>query len=69
MKITKDVQLHMDDYNGEGMLTTSDKWDNLDPVFRADVARDWMYEILELYSDARKDCGWSGITIEIVTAE
>jgi len=56
MRICRDVKLKIDEWAGEGDVTVSDQWHEYGDLFRADVAGDWLYDILRLYNQARKEC-------------
>jgi len=44
------------DYNGGcGEVDITDEFRNETPLFRADVLRDWITELQDLYRDARAD--------------
>lgn len=43
-------------YNtGEGDITLSPKFMEQDALFRADVLRDWIYDLTQLYEEARSN--------------
>ena len=57
MKLSKEVRLRIDEYGGEGSIVIADGWEESDAVWRADIVRDWIYDLTELYSDALLDMG------------
>ena len=56
MRICRDVKLKIDEWAGEGDVTVSDEWHEYGDLFRADVASDWLHDILRLYNQAGKEC-------------
>ena len=57
MRLSKEVRLKIDGYGGEGSIVIADGWEESDAVWRADIVRDWIYDLTELYSDALLDMG------------
>lgn len=41
--------------NGEGSIGNIEKFKTLDPLLRADLLKDWICELNELYDDAVKN--------------
>ena len=67
MKLTNEIRLRLDESNGEGDIVISDSWEEHDGLFQADVLKDWILQLGELYSDACEDMGRDGPTeIEFV---
>jgi len=66
MKFTKDIRLRLNEFDGEGEVLTSDRWDSLHPMLRADLLKDWIYDLTELYSDAWQEMGGEAVCIEFV---
>ena len=67
MKLTNQIRLRLDECNGEGDIVISDSWEEHDGLFQADVLKDWILQLGELYSDACEDMGRDGPTaIEFV---
>ena len=67
MKLTNQIRLRLDEWNGEGDIVISDSWEEHDGLFQADVLKDWILQLGELYSDACEDMGRDGPTaIEFV---
>ena len=62
MKLTKQVRLRLDSYAAEGGIVIADGWEENDALWRADVVRDWIYDLNELYSDALLDMGRKNAT-------
>ncbi len=67
MKLTNQIRLRLDEWSGEGDIVISDSWEEHDGLFQADVLKDWILQLGELYSDACEDMGRDGPTaIEFV---
>jgi hypothetical protein len=67
MKLTNEIKLRLDEWSGEGDIVISDMWEKHDALFQADVLKDWIMHLVELYSDACEDMGRDGpTTIEFV---
>ena len=70
MKLTNQIRLRLDESNGEGDIVISDSWEEHDGLFQADVLKDWILQLGELYSDACEDMGRDGPTaIEFVRVD
>ena len=70
MKLDNDVRLRSCWETGEGKLKISDEWGEMNPLWRADVLKDWIYELTALYSEAMQEMGRpSETTIEFVEGE
>jgi hypothetical protein len=46
------IRLRADVYFGEGKVKMPPDWRGLDPVLRADLLRDWLYDLQEEYIQA-----------------
>ena len=46
------IKCKADIYSGEGELKISDKFHELNPLLKADILKDWSYEMNELYNNA-----------------
>ncbi len=67
MKLTNQIRLRLDEWSGEGDIVISDSWEEHDGLWRADILKDWILELGELYSDACEAMGRDGPTaIEFV---
>ncbi len=67
MKLTNEVRLRLDEWSGEGDILISDSWEENDALWQADILKDWIMRLGELYSDACEDMGRDGPTaIEFV---
>ena len=67
MKLSNQIRLRLDSWAGEGDIVISDKWEEHDALWRADILQDWILHLGELYSDACEDMGRDGPTaIEFV---
>jgi hypothetical protein len=62
MKLTNEVRLRLDAWSGEGDIVVADGWEEKDALWRADVVRDWIGDLTELYSDALLDMGRKNAT-------
>ena len=70
MKLDKNVRLRSSFGNGEGDIKLSHEWDEIDPLWRADVLKDWIYELTFLYSEAMQEMGRPyETTLEFVRVE
>jgi hypothetical protein len=70
MKLDNDVRLRSSWFGGEGELKVSDEWNEIYPLWRADVLKDWIYELTDLYSEAMQEMGRPfKTTIEFVEVE
>jgi len=67
MKLSNQIRLRLDSWAGEGDIVISDTWEEHDALWRADILKDWILYLGELYSDACEDMGRDGPTaIEFV---
>ena len=67
MKLTNQIRLRLDEFGGEGDIVISDSWEKNDALWQADILKDWILHLGELYSDACEDMGRDGPTaIEFV---
>lgn len=57
MKLDTNVRLRSSCFAGEGELKISPEWDEIYPLWRADVLKDWIYELTYLYSEAMMEMG------------
>lgn len=57
MKFDKTVRLRSSLFFGEGEVDLKPEWYELNPLLRADILRDWIYEMGCLYSDAMQEMG------------
>jgi len=57
MKLDIDVRLRSCWSTGEGELKISPEWGEIDSLWRADVLKDWIYELTGLYSEAMMEMG------------
>lgn len=62
MKLTKEVRLRLNAWSGEGDLVVADGWEENEALWRADILKDWILELTELYSDALLDMGRKNAT-------
>jgi len=62
MKLTNEVRLRLNAWSGEGGIVIADGWEEKDALWRADIVRDWIYDLNELYSDALLDMGRKNAT-------
>jgi hypothetical protein len=62
MKFTKQLRLKLDEWAGEGEIAIAEGWEENDALWRADILKDWIYELTELYSDALIDMGRKNAT-------
>jgi len=46
------LTLKADFFNGEGSIGNIEKWREHDPLLRADILNDWIYELSEEYNYA-----------------
>jgi hypothetical protein len=70
MKLDTNVRLRSSWFAGEGELKISPEWDEIYPLWRADVLKDWIYELTHLYSEAMMEMGRPHKTsIEFVKVE
>jgi len=70
MKLDSDVRLRSCWETGEGELKISDEWNEIYPLWRADVLKDWIYELTGLYSEAMQEMGRPfETTLEFVEVE
>jgi len=70
MKLDNDVRLRSAWETGEGELKISDEWNEIYPLWRADVLKDWIYELTGLYSEAMMEMGRPfETTLEFVEVE
>ena len=63
MKYTKAVRLRSDDADGTGEIELFNIWYDYDPMWRADVLKDWILELTSIYSDTWNQMGREGITL------
>ena len=49
------IKCKADIYIGEGELKISDKFNELNPLLKADLLKDWSYEMNKLYNNAVND--------------
>jgi len=69
MKLTSEIRLRLDAWAGEGDILICDSWEENGALWRADILKDWILHLGELYSDACEDMGRDGPTaIEFVEA-
>ena len=67
MKLTSAIRLRLDEWAGEGDILICDSWEENGALWRADILKDWILHLGELYSDACEDMGRDGPTaIEFV---
>lgn len=57
MKLTSEIRLRLDEFNGEGDIVVADGWEENDPLWQADILKDWIMLLGQLYSDALQDMG------------
>ena len=70
MKFDKTVRLRSSLFFGEGEVDIKPEWDEIYPLWRADVLKDWIYELTGLYSEAMMEMGRPHeTTIEFVKVE
>jgi len=62
MRLSKEVRLKIDEYSAEGAIVIADGWEESDALLRADIVRDWIHDLTELYSDALLDMGRENAT-------
>ena len=62
MKLTNEVRLRLNAFSGEGDLVVADGWEENEALWRADILKDWILELTELYSDALLDMGRKNAT-------
>lgn len=62
MKLTNEVRLRLNAYDGEGDLVVADGWEENEALWRADILRDWINDLTVLYSDALLDMGRKNAT-------
>ena len=56
--MTKIGYLKADREIGQGSIKLPEDWNQQSDLWRADVAQDWLYEILDEYNKARQELGW-----------
>ena len=61
--MSKTGYMKMNRDTGEGDITLPKDWDEHDELFRADVALDWLHQILKEYNNARVECGWDRVEV------
>jgi hypothetical protein len=70
MKLDENVRLRSNWGTGEGDIKLKHEWDEIYPLWRADVLKDWIYELTSLYSEAMQDMGRPyETTLEFVRVE
>lgn len=62
MKLTNEVRLRLNAWSGEGDIVVADGWEENEALWRADILKDWIYDLSELYSDALLDMGRKNAT-------
>ena len=62
MKLTNEVRLRLNAWSGEGDIVVADGWEENEALWRADILKDWIYDLSELYSDALLDVGRKNAT-------
>jgi len=62
VRLSNEVRLKLDAYSGEGDIVVAHGWEQADALWRADILKDWIYELTELYSDALLDMGRKNAT-------
>ena len=51
----KQLRLHANYFNGEGCLKNVEEFKELDALLRADLLKDWIYDLNKLYEAAVKE--------------
>lgn len=54
----------MGDIGGHGWLKLSDDFKSQPPMYRADILKDSLFDVLNAYNQARKELGFSVLSIE-----